>query len=469
LPRRPCCSSASPSPCTASGTGCGDGPDRYALSPGLLTALRSDVPKRAIVFSDMETSYRISAFAPSTSPPAPPAHVADTPANDPAGGAWRSSTTSPPASRSSSTATTRDWLVVDRSRFDVDPHWPLVYEGRALRALPSARVKVLLVTMYFPPAGGGGVQRPLKFATHLPALGIETHVLAPDDPKWLHSDPDLAPPTQAWIHRARYLGPRARGSPTSCTAAGPRPLSRQARSLSRRVLVPDENVAWNSPRSRACASCAREGIDVVLTTSPPNSVHLIGAAVKRTTACTGVADLRDSIAAHPHRRVERRPCAAKEKVSESVARLVAAPGRRDRRRIGRDRRGGAGGLRARRRRHDDPQRRRLSTTSPGSSIRRGDRFRITHTGSFFGKRDPAAVPHPTAGRVGPWRTWSRASSATFEWRTASGRSRWAWARGSELHPYMSRREALTLQRDSDRPAAASFPDAGRPRPRRPFR
>ena len=44
-------------------------------------------------------------------------------------------------------------------------------------------MKVLLVTLYFPPAGGGGVQRPLKFATHLPALGIETHVLAPDEPE----------------------------------------------------------------------------------------------------------------------------------------------------------------------------------------------------------------------------------------------------------------------------------------------
>jgi hypothetical protein len=43
-------------------------------------------------------------------------------------------------------------------------------------------VKVLIVSLYFPPAGGGGVQRTLKTATHLPALGIETHVLAPDDP-----------------------------------------------------------------------------------------------------------------------------------------------------------------------------------------------------------------------------------------------------------------------------------------------
>ena len=66
-----------------------------------------------------------------------------------------------------------------------------------------------------------------------------------------------------------------------------------------------------------------EGIDVVLTTSPPNSVHLVGAAVKRTTGARWVADLRDSIAAHPHRRVERAAVRAKEKISDQVARLVA--------------------------------------------------------------------------------------------------------------------------------------------------
>ncbi len=70
-----------------------------------------------------------------------------------------------------------------------------------------ARVKVLIVSFYFPPAGGGGVQRPLKLAQYLPALGIETHVLAPDDPRWMHRDDGLRVPTQAWVHRARYLGP----------------------------------------------------------------------------------------------------------------------------------------------------------------------------------------------------------------------------------------------------------------------
>ena len=90
-------------------------------------------------------------------------------------------------------------------------------------------VKVLLVTMYFPPAGGGGVQRSLKLAQYLPALGIETHVLAPDDPKWVHRDPELRVPTQAWVHRARYLGPRARQAGRGAARRGRASTARSSR------------------------------------------------------------------------------------------------------------------------------------------------------------------------------------------------------------------------------------------------
>ena len=78
------CSSACPSPSTAFGTGRPRrSVDPHALTPGLLHALRTEVPKRAVVFSDLETSYRIGAFAPVYVAAAPPAHVADTPANRP--------------------------------------------------------------------------------------------------------------------------------------------------------------------------------------------------------------------------------------------------------------------------------------------------------------------------------------------------------------------------------------------------
>ena len=57
--------------------------DAYALTPGLVDYLRSNVPERAVVFADLETSYRISAYVPVYVAAAPPTHVADTKQNDP--------------------------------------------------------------------------------------------------------------------------------------------------------------------------------------------------------------------------------------------------------------------------------------------------------------------------------------------------------------------------------------------------
>ena len=308
-------------------------------------------------------------------------------------------------------------------------------------------MKVLLVTMYFPPAGGGGVQRPLKFATHLPAHGIETHVLAPDDPKWIHVDPELQPPTQAWVHRARYIGPRSRKLAEDLHGRrGLDRVSREARSLSRRMLVPDENVTWNLTAIPAAVRIARaEEIDVVLTTSPPNSVHFVGAAVKRSTGARWVADLRDSIAAHPHRRTERAVVRAKEKVSEQVARLVARQA---------DAIVAASDAIADEARALDPKGAVVPILNgadfddfAGLDYRRDVRFRITHTGSFFGKRDPrpflralaeSGLDDVVARFVGDFRSADRDWAAELDLGDRL-----------ELHPYVPRRRSLALQRDSD--------------------
>ena len=186
-------------------------------------------------------------------------------------------------------------------------------------------MKVLLVTMYFPPAGGGGVQRPLKIATHLPALGIETHVLAPDDPKWIHRDEDLRPPTQAFVHRARYLGPRARlPSEEMHGLSGTDLLLAQAKLAYRRVLLPDASVTWLPTAVPTAVRIVKsEGIDAVITTSPPNSMHLLGASVKRLTGIPWVADFRDAVLGNADRRFDKASVRAKEKALEQVVRLVA--------------------------------------------------------------------------------------------------------------------------------------------------
>jgi hypothetical protein len=59
------------------------GPDANALTPGLVRFLRTQVPKRSVVYADLQTSYRIGAYAPVYVANGPPTHVADTKANDP--------------------------------------------------------------------------------------------------------------------------------------------------------------------------------------------------------------------------------------------------------------------------------------------------------------------------------------------------------------------------------------------------
>ena len=308
-------------------------------------------------------------------------------------------------------------------------------------------MKLLLVSLYFPPAGGAGVQRPLKFATHLPALGIETHVLAPDDPKWVHADPDLPLPTQAWVHRARYLGPKGRKPAEELHGTqGLERMATQARLAFRRVLVPDENVTWNLTAIPAAIRIARrEGIDVVLTTSPPSSVHLVGAAVRRATGARWIADLRDSLVAHPHRRAESLAVRTKEQGEAQVAKLVARNA---------DAIVCAAEAIAEETRAFEPRGRVVAIPNgsdfddfAGLEHRPSDRFRITHTGSFFGKRSPrpfleglsrSGLDDVTARFVGDFR------SADREWAEELG-----LGDRLELIPYVPRRRSLELQRDSE--------------------
>ena len=302
------------------------------------------------------------------------------------------------------------------------------------------------MTLYFPPAGGGGVQRPLKLAQYLPALGIETHVLAPSGLSWIHEDAELRAPTQAWVHRARYLGPKGRKPAEELH--GTEGLERalvQASLAGRRLLVPDESVTWNLTAIPAAIRIARRhGIDAVLTTSPPGSVHLVGAAVKRATGARWLADLRDSIVAHPHRRGESAAVRLKERTAGGVARLVARSA---------DAVSCVSEAIAEEVRGLEP--RGPVVTIPngcdfddfaGLDYRPGERFRITHTGSFFGKRDPRPFLQALhdSGLDAVARFLGDFRSADREWAAELG-----LGDRLELIPYAPRVESLELQRDSD--------------------
>jgi len=180
-----------------------------------------------------------------------------------------------------------------------------------------------------------------------------------------------------------------------------------------------------------------------VTTSPPASVNLIGAAVKQVTGVYWVADLRDSIAANPDRRVDRLAVRMKEQAQEGVAKLVARWAdavvtvsdaiSSEMRALGAE---------------------RVETIPNGCDFEdfegleyhRNERFRITHTGTFFGHRDPrpflsalAQVDGDVVARfVGGLR------SADREFAEELGLS----DRIEEIE-HVPRQSALELQRDSD--------------------
>ena len=104
-----------------------DEPDRLRLTPGLVHALRTKVQPREVVFSDLETSYRIEAYAPVYVSAAPPAHVADTKDNYP----YERRDDVIRFLHSGSLAVPRryhaQWIVIAKRRFDLHLDLPKVY------------------------------------------------------------------------------------------------------------------------------------------------------------------------------------------------------------------------------------------------------------------------------------------------------------------------------------------------------
>ncbi len=283
------------------------------------------------------------------------------------------------------------------------------------------------------------MQRPLKLAGELQRLGVDVQVLAPDDPKWLHRDEGAEVPDGVAVHRARNLGPRSRRPAEELRGReGLDRLAVEAKLAFRRTLVPDAAVLWNLTSAPAALRLVRQHrVDWVLTTSPPGSIHLAGALAQRGTGVRWVADLRDSIALHPHRRHELRGEARLARLVAKRADLIvcAAPA------IAAEMRG-------------------YAPSGPVEVVENGcdfddfagleyqpaSTFRITHAGSFFGERDPrpfldalARVDAPIKARfIGDFRARDRAYAEELR---LGGRL--------ELVPYLPRREALALQRDSE--------------------
>ncbi len=170
--------------------------------------------------------------------------------------------------------------------------------------------KVLVISYYFPPAGGPGVQRWLKFVKYLNHYGVEPVMYVPENADYPITDPTLAAeiPEGLKIYRGKIIEPnrilsRLGAKKAKDTSAGFIDSSSGKKGLLGKTLawiranifIPDARMLWIRPSVRRCARILREeGIDTVISTGPPHSTHMIALALKKKRLCRRwIADFRD--------------------------------------------------------------------------------------------------------------------------------------------------------------------------------
>jgi glycosyltransferase involved in cell wall biosynthesis len=175
-------------------------------------------------------------------------------------------------------------------------------ESPILPALPGGRRRRLLLVAYsFPPVGGAGVQRPVKWVKYLHRAGWDVTVLTPENPSVPVRDDSLFAeiPDDTVVLRPRTWEPDYRtkqglaaGSPRGWSVTGW--LKRQAQSLAKAALQPDPQILWyrNAVREASRALTAKPH-DALVCTAPPYSSFLIGRTLKQRFRLPLVLDYRD--------------------------------------------------------------------------------------------------------------------------------------------------------------------------------
>ncbi|NQY29194.1 MAG: glycosyl transferase family 1 [Flavobacteriaceae bacterium] len=167
--------------------------------------------------------------------------------------------------------------------------------------------KVLIITYYWPPAGGPGVQRWLKFVKYLPEFGVEPIVYCPENPSYPLLDDDLVKEVsdKVTILKQPIFEPYQLASifskkKTKTIASGL--INTKKQTLVEKLLlyirgnyfIPDARKFWVKPSVNYLSKYIREnGIETIITTGPPHSLHLIGLQLKKQLNINWIADFRD--------------------------------------------------------------------------------------------------------------------------------------------------------------------------------
>ncbi|UWX56164.1 glycosyl transferase family 1 [Maribacter litopenaei] len=167
--------------------------------------------------------------------------------------------------------------------------------------------KVLVITYYWPPAGGPGVQRWLKFVTYFSDFGVEPVVYIPKNPHYPLKDESLFEdvPKDIKIIKHKIFEPYGlskliSGRKTERISSGV--ITQKNQSVLERIMlwirgnlfIPDARKFWVNPSVKFLGPILeKEGIKTIITTGPPHSVHLIGLRLKEEFRIQWIADFRD--------------------------------------------------------------------------------------------------------------------------------------------------------------------------------
>lgn len=205
--------------------------------------------------------------------------------------------------------------------------------------------KVLIITYYWPPSGGSGVQRWLKFVKYLPEFGWEPYVFTPENPSFAIRDESLladVPPSaevlklpiwepyNIFTRLSALMGNKKREAKPTSLMSGGSLFQTVSTWIRGNLFVPDPKRFWVKPSVGFLTDFVKDNhIGTVITTGPPHSMHLIGYKLKKNIpSLRWIADFRDpwsewgfldsvrtgSLARSIHRRMEARVLKSADKL-----------------------------------------------------------------------------------------------------------------------------------------------------------
>ena len=170
--------------------------------------------------------------------------------------------------------------------------------------------RVLIISYYWPPTGGSGVQRWVKFAKYLPEEGWQPVIYTPENPEQLAVDTTLEAeiPAEAEIIKTHITEPYElykkflRRSGHSKEAVEVNPVNAQNKSFAQKAAMwvrgnffrPDPRCLWIRPSVKFLKKYLKEHpVDLIVSTGPPQSMHMIGLRLAEETGLPWIADFRD--------------------------------------------------------------------------------------------------------------------------------------------------------------------------------